>query len=118
MPNDRFDDGGIAVNSFAQPDAAVVKAIVRAHAWLKMILDGEVRSVYELARSVRRDVGYVRRVLQLAFLHPSSTASLLSEGASDTTASDLLALQLPCSWRQQTARVEASCHGSNGTIKL
>ncbi|MBP6013487.1 MAG: recombinase family protein [Alphaproteobacteria bacterium] len=90
--------GAEPVNSFAQPDAAVVKAIVRAHAWLKVILDGEVDSIYSLSRMSQCDHGYVRRVLKLAFLSPAKTEALL-EGASPTPRlEDIVAAAQSTSW--------------------
>jgi len=94
--------GAEPVNSFAQPDQALVKAIVRAHAWLSMLLNGEVTSVEELARMSGHDRGYVRRVLSLAFISPIQTASAV-DGLQPpaTTLTDLLDLRLPASWAKQ-----------------
>jgi site-specific DNA recombinase len=94
--------GAEPVSSFAQPDQALVKAIVRAHAWLNMLLNGEVTSVDELARASGHDRGYVRRVMSLAFISPTQTASAV-DGLQPTvpTLTDLLDLRLPASWSKQ-----------------
>jgi len=63
--------------SFARPDPTLTRAIVRAHAWLKLLLDGSVASLEELARHVGRERIYVRRVLRLAFLSPALTSDIL-----------------------------------------
>ncbi len=90
------------VNSFAQPNRALVKAIVHAHAWLALLIDGGAKSVEDLARYVRRDRPYVRRVLRLAFLSPSITSLVLDgKQPGDISASELLAADLPYNWRQQ-----------------
>ena len=91
-----------AVNSFAQPDRALVKAIVHAHAWLALLLDGGIKSVEDLARHVRRDRPYVRRVLRLAFLSPSITSVILDgKQPSHVSATELLEADMPHDWRRQ-----------------
>ena len=94
--------GAEPVSSFVQPDQALVKAIVRAHAWLSMLVNGEVTSVDELARVSGHDRGYVRRVMSLAFISPTQTASAVDGlQPAATTLTDLLDLRLPASWAKQ-----------------
>lgn len=100
--------GAESVRSFAQPDQALVKAIVRANAWLRMLLNNEVTSVDELARLSGHDRGYVRRVMSLAFISPTQTASAIDGLQPDAiTLTDLLELRLPASWAKQ--RQMAGC---------
>jgi len=97
-----------AVNSFAQPDRALVKAIVRAHGWLKSILDGSIRSVDGLARSTGQDRGYVRRVLRLAFLSPAITEAILEgKQPGHVSLTDLLDGEIPILWDCQRTTVAA-----------
>ena len=49
---------------------AVLKAIARAFAWLRLIDEGKASSVHELADLVEEDRHYVRYTLRLAFLSP------------------------------------------------
>ena len=95
-------DGSLDAQQFPSPDGALVKAIVRAHGWLKLILDGSVASIEDLARTVRQDRGYVRRVMRLAFLSPAITAAIL-EGRQPAHVSltDLLEADIPYAWRDQ-----------------
>lgn len=51
----------------------MVRAIVRAHAWLR----GTVASMEDLALHVRRERIYVRRILRLAFLSPTITSDII-----------------------------------------
>jgi|CXWL01.1.fsa_nt_gi DNA invertase Pin-like site-specific DNA recombinase len=98
-----------AVNSFAQPDRTLVKAIVLAHAWLALLLEGRVRSVEDLARHVRRDRPYVRRVLRLAFLSPSTTSVILDgRQPGHVSATELLEADMPHNWRRQSELFEIS----------
>lgn len=95
------------VTTFARPDRALVKAIVHAHAWLALLIDGRVKSVEDLARHVGRDRPYVRRVLRLASLFPSIT-SLILDGKQPEylSATELLGANLPHTWRQQAELLE------------
>ncbi len=88
------------------PDAAVVKAISRAHDWLGRFERGEVASLYELARLEGFTPGYVRSVMQLAFLAPSLVEAFL-DGRRRLRGGvvELLNDSLPLSWQQQHASV-------------
>jgi hypothetical protein len=48
----------------------LIKAVSRAHRWLQLIEAGAVQSYLELARREGVNPGYVRRLVQLAFLAP------------------------------------------------
>ena len=97
---------GTLSGEFGRPDAAVVKAISRAHDWLGRFERGEVGSYYELARSEGFTPGYVRSVMQLAFLAPPLVEAFLDgrrrlRGGVVELLNDSLAL----SWQQQHASV-------------
>jgi site-specific DNA recombinase len=89
-----------------RPDAAVVKAISRAHDWLGRFERGEVASYHELARAEGFTPGYVRSVMQLAFLAPPLVEALL-DGRRRLRGGvvELLKESLPLSWQQQHALV-------------
>jgi site-specific DNA recombinase len=96
------DLGHDAVRSFSQPDPSLLKAIVRAHAWLELIMKGQVASIHELARQVGMESVQVRRILKLAFLQPAFVAAVM-EGRlpRKTTLSELLNNELPNDWAVQ-----------------
>jgi hypothetical protein len=87
-----------------RPDAAVVKAISRAHNWLGRFERGEVASYHELARAEGFTPGYVRGVMQLAFLAPPLVEAFL-DGRRRLRGGvvELLNDSLPLSWEQQHA---------------
>jgi site-specific DNA recombinase len=89
-----------------RPDAAVVKAISRAHDWLGRFERGEVVSYHELARAEGFTPGYVRSVMQLAFLAPALVEAFL-DGRRQLRGGvvELLNDSLPLSWRQQHSLV-------------
>jgi site-specific DNA recombinase len=87
-----------------RPDAALVKAICRAHEWLGRFEKGEVASYHELARTEGLTPGYVRGVMQLAFLAPEMVEAYL-EGRRRLRGGvmELLSRSLLLSWREQHA---------------
>jgi site-specific DNA recombinase len=89
-----------------RPDAAVVKAISRAHDWLGRFERGEVASYHELARAEGFTPGYIRSVMQLAFLAPPLVEAFL-DGRRRLRGGvvELLNDNLPLSWQQQHALV-------------
>jgi site-specific DNA recombinase len=97
---------GKADDQVGRPDAAVVKAISRAHDWLGRFERGEVASYRELARTEGFTPGYVRSVMQLAFLAPRLVEAFL-EGRRRLRGGvvELLNDSLPLSWQQQDASV-------------
>ena len=97
---------GKADDQVGRPDAAVVKAISRAHDWLGRFERGEVASYHELARAEGFTPGYVRSVMQLAFLAPPLVEALL-DGRRRLRGGvvELLNDSLPLSWQQQHASV-------------
>jgi hypothetical protein len=87
---------------------ALIKAMARAHHWRKMLEDGEVASIGELARRVRQDRGHVGLTLNLAFLSPSLTRVILrGQQPSGLRLSHLLKADIPLSWREQDAAIRA-----------
>jgi DNA invertase Pin-like site-specific DNA recombinase len=90
------------LSSFPKPDATMVRAIVRAHAWLKLVLEGTVASMEDLALHVRHERIYVRRILRLAFLSPTITSDII-EGRQPEYISltDFIERDLPKSWGDQ-----------------
>jgi len=97
---------GKADHQVGRPDAAVVKAISRAHDWLGRFERGEVASYHELARAEGFTPGYVRSVMQLAFLAPPLVEAFL-DGRRRLRGGvvELLNDSLPLSWQQQHASV-------------
>jgi hypothetical protein len=80
----------------------LIKAVSRAHRWLQLVEAGAVRSYLELARRERMNPGYVRRLMQLAFLAPDLIDGIIHnrltarQGVVELTASEI-----PLSWRKQ-----------------
>lgn len=102
----RLEDPDDVDHQAGRPDGALVKAISRAHDWLGRFERGEVASYHELARAEGFTPGYVRSVMQLAFLAPSLVEAFLN-GRRRLRGGvvELLTGKLPLGWRQQRASV-------------
>ena len=98
----RLESSDANLTPDGRPDAAIVKAISRAHAWLGRFERGEVASLYELARLEGFTPGYVRSVIQLAFLAPPLVEAFL-DGRRRLRGGvvELLNGSLPLSWQRQ-----------------
>jgi hypothetical protein len=101
---ERFD--AARSQSRRRPSIALVKALRRAHHWRGFIEAGEVHSYYELARHEQMNPGYVRRMLQLAFLSPVVVEAILANHPINCrSVVELGATDIPLSWRQQEALI-------------
>jgi hypothetical protein len=91
--------------SGSQPDANLIKALIRAHEWFGRIVRGEANGLGDIASTERLCRTYVTRVLCLAFLAPEITKAIL-EGRQPTelTAKRLIssALKVPPLWGDQS----------------
>jgi site-specific DNA recombinase len=72
----RIDEVG-ASNSHGPPNPRLVQAVVRAHAWLKLLTDGTYDSVESLARAVDLHPKHVRNAIRLTFLSPAIIKSIV-----------------------------------------
>jgi len=84
------------------PDMALIKAIAHAHRWRRMLIDGEVHSIEELALRLGQDRGHVGLTLKLAYLSPHLTRSIVrGEQPRALNITRVLNADLPISWRKQ-----------------
>jgi hypothetical protein len=91
-----------------RPDMALIKALARAHHWKRMLLEGEISSVEEIARHYGQDRRYVGRILTLAFLSPKIMQAILAgTQLRGLRLSHLLQAQLPLTWAEQDAAIAA-----------
>ncbi len=85
------------------PDAVLIKAIVRAHQWFEMLKNRTVKSITDLAKIEDVQRTYPSRIMPLAFLAPDITEAIL-EGRQPLglTLDRLLAtMPLPLAWDAQ-----------------
>ena len=53
-----------------QTNSPILRAIARGMAWLRMLDEGKVSSIHDLADTLKLERKYVRYTLRLAFLSP------------------------------------------------
>ena len=83
----------------------MLKALGRAHRWLKMLESGKVASMKELAEMEKLDGSYVSRILRLTLLAPDIIRSILDGRQPESlTLADLME-PLPMLWREQRERL-------------
>ena len=98
---------GDQVGGEGRPDATLIAALVRAHAWWGELCAGNASSIKQIADRERSDERYVARNLKLAFLAPDVTSAIL-EGRqpAHVTADVLIKLSnLPYAWKLQRQRL-------------
>src|SRR5204863_8641057 len=89
-------------NHSSRCDPALIKAIVRGHAWFEELATGRVRSLQELAKRDGISRRYIRRLVGLAFLSPQLVEAILQGGQPvELTATRLTELDLPLDWTEQ-----------------
>jgi site-specific DNA recombinase len=86
-----------------RPDAGLVQLILRAHRCLAMLVDGQGKTIIDVAITEEVDASQVSRILPLAFLSPSIVDSIFA-GTQPTSLTPLRLARLPdlpATWRQQ-----------------
>jgi site-specific DNA recombinase len=88
----------LLAGSETETDQKLLKAIVRAHAWLEDLATGRYTSIEDLADAANLHPKVVRQGLRLAFLSPEPTANALS----DESAFELKQIpkRLPLAWQE------------------
>jgi hypothetical protein len=85
-----------------QPDGTLVKALVRAHRWQRMLGGGEYATLAELANAEGIRRSYVCRGLRLTLLAPNIVERIL-DGRPTAGLSQLLK-PFPVEWKTQRRR--------------
>ena len=84
------------------PDAVLIKAIVRGHQWFEMLKNRKVLSITDIANAEKLPRTYVGSVIPFALLAPDITEAIL-EGTQpiDLNLDRLINLSLPIDWAEQ-----------------
>ncbi len=90
-------------NSPARIDKALIKAVAKAHHWFNQLAAGQVHNMAEIAVREGIDKSYVARIINLAFLAPDITDSIIAgRHPADLTIGKLTKqIELPLDWSQQ-----------------
>jgi hypothetical protein len=95
VPGESSRDG------MAHPNAALIKAVARAHVWYERLLSGEATSLRAIAREHGVMPRYVRRILRCAFLAPDLVEAILQGRQPPELTLDRLCKNLPLDWGAQ-----------------
>lgn len=87
----------------ARVDPILVKTIIRAHQWFSELTTGRVKNMAEIAAREDIDKSYVARVMDLAFLAPDITESILAGRQPAELSVEKLTkhMDLPLDWSEQ-----------------
>jgi hypothetical protein len=83
------------------PRPALIKAVVRSHAWYEMILAGKIVDMKSLARETGLTRRYVRNVFRCAFLAPDIVEAILEGRQPLSLKFENLYKNIPLSWVEQ-----------------
>jgi DNA invertase Pin-like site-specific DNA recombinase len=92
--------GAQAVPSEPTPHPQLLNAIVRAHAWVRLLQEGTYDSLESLADGVKLHPNFIRHAIRAAFIDPSITEAVLRGGAGPELLSRLRS-DFGIAWNQQ-----------------
>ena len=99
-------DGGDAwAPSRPRPDEALIRAIVRAHRWKRLLVRGKYSSASELADTEGVTRSFVTRLLRLTLLAPDIVEAILDGRQPKGLQLEELTRALPSAWEEQTQRL-------------
>lgn len=84
-----------------QTDSPILKAVARAMAWIKMLDEGKVSSIHDLAATVGLERKYVRYTLRLAFLSPRIIRAIMQGREPDGLSLARLRTVTTADWSEQ-----------------
>ena len=95
------EGNGVPVRSNSSPDNTLLKALARAHRWRRMLEQGKVQSMAELAEAEKINPSYLSRIYRLTLLAPDIVETIL-DGRQPRTVqlADLIA-DIPDEWDRQ-----------------
>ncbi|MBF0098959.1 MAG: hypothetical protein HQM04_13760 [Magnetococcales bacterium] len=79
----------------------LVKLVVRAHRWLRLLEERKFLSIRELAESEKIDASYVAKILRLTLLAPDIVEAILDNKHPDVLTWRELSRPFPVEWGEQ-----------------
>ncbi len=95
-----INDGQMG-NKKPRRDPALIKAIVRAHAWAKQLHAGKVKSLKDVGKAEGLSRGYVTDIIRLAYLAPDITEAILEGRQPATLMLKDMMRTIPPNWADQ-----------------
>jgi hypothetical protein len=84
-------------------DDALLRSVVQAFEWKRMLDEGEYASVSELARAMKLNHSFVSRVLKLTLLAPDIVEAILDGRQAEAAQRQDLLHTLPGCWAEQAS---------------
>ncbi len=99
-------DGGDAwAAARPRPDEALIRAVVRAHRWKRLLDAGTYRSASELAEAEGLTRSFATRLLRLTLLAPDIVEAILDGRQPKGLQIEDLTQALPSAWEKQRQRL-------------
>jgi hypothetical protein len=86
-------------------DAAMVKALARAHRWKRLLESGDYSTIEDLARVEKINPSYLSRVLRLTLLAPDIVEAILDGRQPAGLQLDDLLKPFPVEWERQRSLI-------------
>jgi predicted nucleic acid-binding Zn ribbon protein len=84
-----------------RPDETLIRALVRAHRWNRMLEAGKCRSIAEIAEAEKIDRAHVSRLLNLTLLAPDIQEAILEGRQPKGMQLEELTRAMPGAWEEQ-----------------
>jgi hypothetical protein len=84
-----------------RPDETLIRALVRAHRWKRLLEEGKYRSAAEIADAEGVTRSFVNRLLRLTLLAPDIVEAILEGGQPKAMQLKKLTDAIPSSWEKQ-----------------
>ena len=94
-------DGDPWPPSRPRPDEALIRAVVRAHRWKRLLVTKKYRSVSELAEAEGLTRSFANRSLRLTLLAPDIVEAILDGRQSKGLQLEGLTRAMPITWDEQ-----------------
>lgn len=89
----------------AQEPTTLQAALAKGHRWLRMLEDGKVASLKDIAKKEQIDERYVARFVNLTTLAPDIVAAILDETLPENVTLADLGINPPLVWEEQRLRL-------------
>ena len=99
--------GSVPWSPAPRVNAALLKAVVRAHRWREMLESGDYASAAELAKAEKVNDSYLSRILRLTLLAPAIVQAIVDGQQPSTLQVDDLLKPLPAEWKEQKVLLHA-----------
>ena len=99
------DGGDTWAPARPRPDEALIRALVRAHRWKRLLKQRKYRSASELAEAEALTRSFVNRLLRLTLLAPVVVEAILDGRQPKGLQLEELTQTLPSAWHEQRQRL-------------